>query len=359
MREYFRITPKRSIQLAISILRMRKIDQNAVPNEPKEIRLFIMVRNESLRLPYLLNYYFGMGADRAFIIDNNSTDDTVDLLLSQKNTHLFRTNQSLVKQLFWWNALLGRYGAGHWCIVVDADELLTYPYRETINLHKLCDFLDRHGYNALNAVALDMYSNKPLRSVSYRPGTDPLSVCPYFDSDLHNSSKYLTKGPWTVENPLITKNFIYIGPERIFGGVRKRIFDIKPLLSTFPLIKYNLKMFLSSGKHYIKGPISIANIRACLLHFKFLNDFAEKVNAAVMHEQYWHCSAEYNMYKKVLDEKPDISFYHPESEKYINSAQLVKLGFMKSSTDLDYFVKNNSDSTYSHNFPLGLGADQK
>jgi len=40
---------------------MRKIDPNLIPNAPGEIRLFMVIRNESLRLPYLFKYYLQMG----------------------------------------------------------------------------------------------------------------------------------------------------------------------------------------------------------------------------------------------------------------------------------------------------------
>ena len=52
--------------------------RNLIP-ERKEIRLFAIMRNESLRLPYFLEYYKNLGVDRFFLIDNNSTDGSVQV----------------------------------------------------------------------------------------------------------------------------------------------------------------------------------------------------------------------------------------------------------------------------------------
>ena len=64
---------------------MRRCDHRDVPRfAPQELRLFIVVRNEGLRLPYLLRYYFERGVDRLFAVDNDSTDHTRSLLLEQR-----------------------------------------------------------------------------------------------------------------------------------------------------------------------------------------------------------------------------------------------------------------------------------
>jgi hypothetical protein len=36
----------------------------------------MVVRNEALRLPFMLQHYFERGVDRIFVFDNDSTDDT-------------------------------------------------------------------------------------------------------------------------------------------------------------------------------------------------------------------------------------------------------------------------------------------
>ncbi len=47
--------------------------------------------------------------------------------------------------LDWAGALLWRFGRGHWCATVDADELLVYPHHDTRPLPDLTAHLDRIG----------------------------------------------------------------------------------------------------------------------------------------------------------------------------------------------------------------------
>jgi len=177
-----------------SSLKMKRIDSLSIPNSPDEIRLFTRVRNESLRLPYFIKYYKKMGVDRFFIIDNDSTDGTVPFLLSQKNTHVFRTKESYKKAIGghnWLEILLSKYGKGHWCLVVDVDEILIYSHYEKVSIRDLCNYLDKEGSTALSCLLLDMYANKPIRLAQYNRGDNPLPSFPYFDKNTH----YIEKSP--------------------------------------------------------------------------------------------------------------------------------------------------------------------
>ena len=161
--------------------RIMKIDSISVPANPDEIRLFMVVRNESLRLPFTLEYYFSRGVDRIFVIDNDSSHDPAAIVLSHKNAHLFHTKDKYRHQGYWIDFLLRRYGVGHWCLVVDADEVFVYPFCESIALRQLCSFLDSEHFETLDCVLLDMYPDTPLDGVVYKPGMHPLLVAPWFD----------------------------------------------------------------------------------------------------------------------------------------------------------------------------------
>ena len=166
------------------LIRLNRLDVAPIPKALNEIRGFMVVRNESVRLPYLLDYYFGKGVDRFFIIDNGSTDGTVDLLLSKKNVHVFETKESYAKSdcgNLWLQMILRRYAKGHWCVIVDADEMLVYPNYEKISLKQFCLFLDKEGSTAMHSLLVDMYSNRPVAAAQYQRGDDLLLAFPYFD----------------------------------------------------------------------------------------------------------------------------------------------------------------------------------
>lgn len=318
--------------------RIRKIDSTSVPPNPDEIRLFMVVRNESLRLPFTLEYYFSRGVDRIFVIDNDSSDDTGSIVLSNKNAHLFHTKDKYKHQGYWIDFLLRRYGVGHWCLVVDADEVLVYPFCESIALRQLCSFLDKEHFATLDCVLLDMYPDMPLDAVAYKRGTDPLFVAPWFDRGSYVSG---AGGPLFLDEQQI----IYEGPERLFGGMRKRIFGCSDTcLSKFPLLKFSKSMFVSFGTHFIQGA-QAADIRGALLHFKYLNDFSERVREEVARKEHWQQATEYKEYLRTLNDSPVINLRSSLSERFVDSNQLVSLGLMKTSEKLEMFRESVTMST--------------
>ena len=315
---------KRFIQRQISGSRMRRLDSKPISKNKSEIRLFLIVRNESLRLPYFFEYYQKLGIDRFFVVDNNSTDKTQEFLLKQKNTHVFFTKEVFKRQAERFDYLLHKYGLGHWCVVVDADEFLRYPHSEKLNLKKLCKFLDSENFDALHCLLLDMYANKPLKAVTYKTGDDLLLKCPYFDSDGHT----LTRQRYKETMHSVFKD-----------GMRKRVFNMDIFLSKHPLIKFNKKMFLEWGTHIIYGE-KIADIKGVSLHFKFLNDFAPRVSEEAKREAHWNDAAQYKMYNSKTSRNTSLNFYYEKSVRFKDNNQLIKLGLMKTSKEFESCAKN-------------------
>jgi glycosyl transferase family 2 len=303
-----------------------KADLRAVPVAPDEIRAFLVVRNEALRLPFVLDYYFAKGIDRIFVLDNRSSDETPSIVLERDNTHLFSTGDNFANKAYWVDHLLRIYGIGHWCVIVDADELLIYPYCESLSLADLCRFLDDTSSNAMDCVLLDMYPEVPLTQIGYRSGTDPLQAASWFDG-----GPFTEVGAGPVYMP--GQNIVHDGPERLFGGMRKRVFDANPCLSKIPLVKFTNSMFLSVGTHLIEGA-HVSDIRGALLHFKYLQDFSDNVQREAARGQYWKGASEYKRYWSVVGSVPQLNLHNSSSIKYENSRQLVELGIMKASEQL-------------------------
>jgi len=318
---------KYRIKKIIFPIKLHRIDKKPIPYARNEIRLFLLVRNESLRLPYLLKYYSNKGVDRFFIIDNGSTDDSIDFLLKQDKVHIWKTNQSYKKNrqgMDWKEKLLRKYGKGYWCLMVDTDEIFFYPHAEKISIRDLCNFLDKKKKGALLCFLMDMYSSKPLRLSLYKKGENPLSVCPYFDKG-HRETKRKFLNYYT---------FHEYKSERFTGGMRKRIFNIEVCLSKVPLFKYKKGVFISSGIHSIEG-VPTSNVRGGVFHFKYLQDFPSRVMEEAKRGQYWKNAVQYKRYAKKIKENLNLNLYYPGSVKFKNSKQLVKLGIMKTSKEFE------------------------
>jgi hypothetical protein len=61
-----------------------RIDTRTITDCLGEIRAFMTVRNEILRLPQTLAHYRKIGVARFFIVDNGSTDGTREILAAQR-----------------------------------------------------------------------------------------------------------------------------------------------------------------------------------------------------------------------------------------------------------------------------------
>jgi glycosyltransferase involved in cell wall biosynthesis len=316
---------KRLIARHAAARKIQRFDGRNIPLVRSEIRAFMIVRNEALRLPFMLKHYFERGVDRIFVLDNDSTDDTRSIVLSFKNTHLFHTKDIYAHHGAWMDLLLRHYGNGCWCLVLDADEMIVYPGFEIVSLRELCNFLDKESFDALDCVLLDMYPDRALSKIKYIQGTDPLQIASWFDFDKASYMEF-GAGPWYCHE----WNILHQGPARFLGGMRKRVFGVQACVSKVPLVKFRNSMALSPGAHLIQGA-RVADLRGALLHFKFLDDFTANVQREIGREQHWNNAQEYKGYSAVLSLEADLNFMSPISKKFVGSSELVTLGVMKSS----------------------------
>ena len=124
-------------------------------------------------MPWILQYYRSLGVKRFFFIDNKSTDGTIEYLLRQNDCHIFSTDGPMSQAnsgAAWQQVILDHYGENHWWLVLDADEMFTYPYAETIRLPDFCRYLESVGARGVSAFMLDMYSKGPVADAVYQSG---------------------------------------------------------------------------------------------------------------------------------------------------------------------------------------------
>ena len=300
---------------------LERVDNKEISTTLDDVLCFLVERNESLRLPYLLSYYRSKGISKFFIVDNHSTDDTLSYLLRQPDVYLWHTTRSYAGSKWgvdWVELLLQNYGVNHWCLLVDADEILYYPDCETKNIRELCHELDRDGKQALSTILLDMYSKKPLKEAKYTEEQNFLDVCSYFDRKFY-TSKALNGGP--------EKNVT-----AYFGGLRGRIFGNDQnsfCINKTPLVKYDYTVRLYEGFHWI-GNVEIASQTGCLLHFKYFSTFHDYAKREAKRGEHWNGGSEYMKYARKLEENPHLSFYDPGLSVELKSSQnLIDLGVIK------------------------------
>jgi hypothetical protein len=290
---------------------------------PHDLLVFTTCRNELVRLPYFLEYYRRLGVAHFLFVDNDSSDGTRDYLQAQSDCSLWTTKASYRDSKFgvhWLNHLLRRHGTGHWCLTLDPDEFLVIPHHGSRDLHELCAFLDAHKKPSFFSIMLDMYPRGSVEGATYRSGQDPLEVAPWFDPTGYYQEKRPQCDYWTR------------------GGVRRRVFfadnpEDAPALNKTVLVKWRRRYLYLSSAHVL-SPFRLnephfANTLAptgCLLHFKYLSLFEEKVREELERKQHYADSREYRRYAKMLSSQAPL--WCEGSRQLERWEQLVDLGLM-------------------------------
>ena len=319
----------------ISVSSISPFCEEKINSDLSEIRLFAIMRNESLRLPYFLKYYKNLHINRFFIIDNDSTDNSVDIALSYENVHVFNTNEPYQKHWYWMEYLLEKYGKNHWCVVVDIDEIFYFPHAEILSISHLCDFLENMGSTAVRSLLLDTYSDQSVQNTVYVAGQNPLNSVPYFDIE-HYEVKfpYFDRFRWEVfESTHFT------------GGMRERVFGKNtPItsLNKFPLFKNTSGTYLGQGMHAINGS-KMSNLQGVVFHTKFMQDFIQEAKEESTREQHFNNASDYKAYQKKIECTPDLCLANSNSIRFRDSEQLVELGLMRTNVLFeDFFLSKFS-----------------
>lgn len=322
-----------------SILRL---DRNVIPGSD-ETRLFAKVRNEARRLPFFLSYYRRLGVNRFFIVDNGSTDGTLERLRESPDCHTFVTTETMSETnagMHWIQPLLHRYGHSRWCVVVDADELLVYPDSEVVPLREFCRTLELVKADAFVCIMLDMYSDGNIEDVQYKAEQSFLDACPYFDRTGYRWLASRTKGPAIFGGPRLRMFYpefldrsMYKRIQRRFRAYCGQLFPkLKPAspprLSKVPLVKWNETMSFGPGAHELSFGHP-AKGHGALLHFKFLGDFSGQVKEELDRKAYFDDGREYRRYFERIRTQVPINFMCDISMRFAGSRQLLELGLIK------------------------------
>ncbi|MCW8842543.1 MAG: glycosyltransferase family 2 protein [Rhodobacteraceae bacterium] len=290
-----------------------------------DILAFSTLRNERVRLPFFLQYYRDMGVNHFLIVDNDSDDGSREYLLEQPDVSVWSSKHSYRRSRYgvdWLNWLQRKHGDGHWCLVVDPDELLVYPFCDTRPLRALTDWLDASSIRSFSAMLLDMYPKGRINERPYRAGQNPLEIASWFDSGNYSISRN-----WKYWNLWIQ------------GGARARMFfqdnpEEAPALNKIPLVKWSKKyayvdsthMLLPRGLNLVFDEWGGEKASGVLLHTKFLDTFSAKAAEELQRREHYSKSVEYLAYAQSLDDDPEL--WCKWSEKYINWRQLEILGLM-------------------------------
>ncbi len=358
---------------------LRRMDSRPVAATRGELRASLIVRNESLRLPAILDHHREIGVDRFFVVDNASDDGTLDLLLAQADVHVFFTDAAFrTRKAHWRHALVEEFFREGWGLHLDADELFLFPGMERIDLHRFCAFLDEEGAAGIFTPLVDMYGQESLDRAPYRPGDSLVERYPFFDGSGYHlrfrgrRRRDRVSPPFQVSGGPRERVFFARRAGRLSRWLATRFYDLRrtaphpaarlpgigaglnslarralppyapncgkvPLLSAEAVLSIDPRNL--EALHEVEPAIPLSRCWATLLHFKYMPGLREHVKEAAEKKLYGYADAEYERYAEVLGETDELVLHGPHSRRFTSTGDLLEAGLMRRSEELAGFLE--------------------
>jgi len=306
------------IRPVILRLRLRHVHgPQKIPYARNELIVLCVVRDGALHVKSFLEHHLALGVAHIVLLDNGSTDATIDLARRYDRVTILRTTcpyrkyETILKRY-----LVNRFSRNRWSLFADIDERFDYPYSDVIDLGGLLAYLNEHSYTAVVAQMLDMFGDGPLDRLGSTPEDTLEEKYPYYDISAVEKHDYVFGRP---ENSAIKMHS---------GGVRKTVFGTENGLTKAALILASAEVVPFVGWHHTEGA-SIADFSCVLLHFPFVSTFGKKVEEAVRTDRYRVSAAgEYEKYWMTLKHTPDLCLKTETAKRFEGVNSLLENGFL-------------------------------
>ena len=319
-----------------------------------------LAHNEMYFLPAWLDHYRKLGAERFIILDDASTDSTLDYLRAQPDVmvvgshrrygetvpvidRLDPTGQTVEmrRMVHLWRMILPeKFTLNCWVVQAALDEFLVLPHGR--KLADIFDELSTSEYDAITGTMLDIYpANIGVMRAQQMQSTVSFSDEWFFDGVPHR----LPTGHHfrTVYHGSRARLFHHFLPEtamtfhkRLLERLRRWYRREGPYRSVnntqkFSLVRWRSGTWMRSA-HRISLPISKQH-HLPILHMKFTGDLYRRSEVAIRSKSYCNSSKGYIRLIELISEmeRRDASFLFPKSASIHNivafqSARLI-LGF--------------------------------
>jgi hypothetical protein len=294
-----------------------------VPLDKDDVIVLCLCRDEENMLDEFISHYRNMGVRHFVFLDNGSADRTRDVISSYPDcTLLFTDLPYATYKVELKRYLIRRFSRDRWSITADADEFFDYPYSDSIPLPELIRYLDRHGYTAVHAPMLDMFSPFPVDEWEKRQGGRfQRSLYRCFELSHITNKRMSEHFHWTnrLSNPEMRHRT---------NGVRRRVFGYHTTLTKFPLTKCVRGKVLKRTDHQVRGAM-VADFSCVLYHYKLAGDFVNKTEKYAREGNYWKNSLNFRKTLERMENSESISLVSEDTMELTSLEDLIVHGFLE------------------------------
>lgn len=235
-----------------------------------------LMKNAEWFLPAFLEHHLAVGAAHIVIVDNGSTDRTVEIARAHPRVTVLHNPMPAKRHEVELRAQAARRVVrGGWVMFADADEMAEMPFGASAD--RLLSYCNAQGFTAVVGQMLDLYAPNPTPGADYRQAvaestayaTGMLDRLAYHDTSQIGFHWFLKDN--RCDDP---------GVRLLRGGLRREVFGEDPFLSKHTLVRNRPGIGLMTHPHCASG-VNVADVTLCLRHYKLAGDWAARDRASV------------------------------------------------------------------------------
>jgi hypothetical protein len=292
---------------------------------PTEAAVTCVVKNGAFHLTAFLDHYNTLGFKHVFLLDNGSTDETVALAREYDNVTVFECRLPIGSYQPAMKRSLAKIAvSAGWCLDVDIDEFFDFPRSGEMSLDQFLHYLNEMGYSAVLCQMLDVFSERPIAALAENAREVRLdeSYCYYDLSDVTMVN---------YEHAELTQQFgarnelSCTGVNLLFGGIRKTLFGLNPLLTKHSLFVTDSGLELFTNSHFLNGA-TLADVSCVLLHYKLVSNCYE--SSSMNSDAFPVTRKGYEDLIDLIETRPELRIVGPGSKRFTSATDLLEEGFL-------------------------------
>jgi hypothetical protein len=304
-----------------------------------EFMVVCLVKNGIEYLPSFLRHYRAMGARHFCFIDNESTDDTREVLAHEPDVTTYRTAlkhkkfESEIRRV-----IIERHCRSRWCMCVDIDELFEFPGADVITSRGFLDYLNVNWFTSVVSYMLDMFAQEPHAAAPYLEDAYP-------NFDLSN----ITRGDYFAGFEAFCDRNVLQEPGigNYYGGVRQhyiRSGESKFLLTKHPLVFIDHRIEAVTMPHFCNNA-RVADVTCLLKHYKLTVSLRARIEEGVETDTFaFIIKDQIAAYISLFSN--EAAFGHAgTAEAYVDVEHFVRRGFLHTSERYRNYIARASHGT--------------